>query len=73
MDQEGKEVANSSFNLEKAILREGGDLTRSEKLARVALRIRTQVYGPCHNLIASSSVQVAQILLLRRKSYKSAL
>lgn len=66
MDQVGKEVANGSFDLAEAILRLGGDLARSKRLARDALRIRIQVYGPCHDLIASSSMQVAKSLRFQK-------
>lgn len=62
MDQEGAEVANGSANLAEAILRQGGDLKRSERLARDALRIRFQLHGPDHNKIGFSTMQVAKIL-----------
>jgi tetratricopeptide (TPR) repeat protein len=62
MDQEGEEVAMGSYNLANVIHRQEGDLSKAEKLAREALRIRSLISGSDDLGIGTSCDLLARIL-----------
>jgi tetratricopeptide (TPR) repeat protein len=62
MDQEGEAVAMGSYNLANVIHRQEGDLSKAEKLAREALRIRSLMYGSNDHIIGTSCNMLGKIL-----------
>jgi hypothetical protein len=62
MDQEGEEVAKGSYNLADVIHQQNGDLSKAEKLAREALRIRSLTYNSDDHGIGLSCDLLGRIL-----------
>lgn len=62
MNQESAAVAKGAYNLADAIYRQDGDLVKAEGLVRIALRLRTLVYGGDHGYVVESCCLLANIL-----------
>jgi hypothetical protein len=60
-------VALGYYNLGNVILQQNGDLDKAERLARVAYRIRIQLYGNDHYSVGTSAALLANILMVQEK------